>query len=778
MEDRDYFPDFAGAPQARLDHPWHPGRREGQTCSTSPQQKPSLDFSMITTPGGERSARVLLDEDRPFKTPTAANTATAVSNGVLDGLRGIMASTPNFGATPYTTARESCHDDCTVDCTALSFARSAPISGYLRKMGKNITQFKRRFFVLKPSTHLYYFLSSSDNEPRGCIDVDMLTNEGREGCEVKEIGLMPDGTFQFELVFDEERVEKESMNDSLLDEEMTSHESSEAPRRTFHRQSIILEARTEELGRQWMDLLQTERLSTAKSEVNYLRSTVNDMTAISKRWEASACEEAMRADSSEHQRNSAIAESKEWERRFTDLNEAILSLVSNSGQSGTSSEFLEEAWKDLNVENTNFEVLSKHFQNVLNDFKRLKDGVESATMRMKEYQSRVEEAESRATDAEALFTRLKDDNGTLQNELAKLKRERKILVKEVKSLHAKASNDKNQRECDDKQPRSASSSQVTSSDVSYTRPSRRLNSEEKRLVIELEKHVMSGLRLSEQFLTLNGIDPAEVEDDLDDNAQSISSACAQKTDSERAKPSSDYLGSLLDDHDDESGTEDLLIPTAQPSDDKGKVCENLDSKFSKSGHQLDGHRRRDEASTERNNSVSKNLNDRFKEYEDSHSQDIKARNEEMSVQRGPPSLHSASSVSESLRSKVTDNGSPTSKLECTLRDVGETPQSTRGGSSLGDDGKVYHITFYSNKIGLQFQKVPNHSKTGLLSDAMGADYGAREGTEDLRRIVSLSRQTRRVEQECLPAIPKDAVLVCGFVGFDDSTGNVRPRLGG
>lgn len=206
---------------------------------------------MITTPGGERSARVLLDEDRPFKTPTAANTATAVSNGVLDGLRGIMASTPNFGATPYTTARESCHDDCTVDCTALSFARSAPISGYLRKMGKNITQFKRRFFVLKPSTHLYYFLSSSDNEPRGCIDVDMLTNEGREGCEVKEIGLMPDGTFQFELVFDEERVEKESMNDSLLDEEMTSHESSEAPKRTFHRQSIILEARTEELGRQW-----------------------------------------------------------------------------------------------------------------------------------------------------------------------------------------------------------------------------------------------------------------------------------------------------------------------------------------------------------------------------------------------------------------------------------------------------------------------------------------------------------------------------------------------
>ena len=756
---------------------------------------------MITTPGGVRSARVTLDEDRPFKTPTVANTAAAVSSGgLLDGLRGIMASTPNFAATPYTTAREPLHDDGTVDCSALSFARSAPISGYLRKMGKNITQFKRRFFVLKPSTHLYYFLSSSDNEPRGCIDVDMFTNGGREGCEVKEIGLMPDGTFQFELVFDEERMETESTNDSLLDEEMTSHESSEPPKRTFHRQSIILEARTEELGRQWyvktgnltspswmlsrlslrMDLLQTERLSTAKCEVNYLRSSLNDMTAISKRWEASACEEAMRADSSEHQRNLAIAESKEWERRFTDLNEAILSLVSNSGQSGTSSEFLDEAWQDLNVENTNFEALSKHFQHVLNDFNKLKDGVESATTRMKEYQSRVEEAESRATEAEALSTKLKNDNGTLQNELAKLKRERKILVKEVKSLHAnKTSNDKHQHECDDKQPCSTSSSQVTSSDVSYTRPSRRLNSEEKRLVIELEEHVMSGLRLSEQFLTLNGIDPSEVEDDLDDNAQSISSAYAQKSDIERARPPSDYFGSLLDDNDDESGTEDLLVPIAQPSGDKVDVCDNLDSTLSKSGHQSDGHpKHRDKASTEGKNSVSKNLNDRFKEYEDKRAQDGKARHEEVSIQRGPPSFHSASSLSESLRSKVTDNGSPTSKLECSLRDVGETPQSTRGSSSLGDDGNIYHITFYSSKIGLQFQKVLNHSKPGLLSDVMGADYGTSKGTEDLRRIVSLSRQTRPVEQECLPATPKDAVLVCGFVGFDDSTGNVRPRLGG
>jgi hypothetical protein len=32
--------------------------------------------------------------------------------------------------------------------------------------------------------------------------------------------------------------------------------------------------------------------------------------------------------------------------------------------------------------------------------------------------------------------------------------------------------------------------------------------------------------------------------------------------------------------------------------------------------------------------------------------------------------------------------------------------------------------------------------------------------------------------ECQPATPADAILVCGFIGFDDSTGNSRPQLGG
>ena len=124
------------------------------------------------------------------------------------------------------------------------------------------------------------------------------------------------------------------------------------------------------------------------------------------------------------------------------------------------------------------------------------------------------------------------------------------------------------------------------------------------------------------------------------------------------------------------------------------------------------------------------------------------------------------------------------------QDVGETPgQQHRPNSTLGDDGRVYHITFYGNKIGLQFQKVPNETKSiGLLTEAMTADHGQNVGTKqtaaELRRIASISLHSQyRNHQdartiECLPATPADAVLVCGFIGFDDSTGNSRPQLGG
>ena len=48
--------------------------------------------------------------------------------------------------------------------TAAEWARDqAPHAGFLEKMGTHVPVMKRRFFILQPGTHLYYFLSPNDS---------------------------------------------------------------------------------------------------------------------------------------------------------------------------------------------------------------------------------------------------------------------------------------------------------------------------------------------------------------------------------------------------------------------------------------------------------------------------------------------------------------------------------------------------------------------------------------------------------------------------------------
>ena len=58
---------------------------------------------------------------------------------------------------------------------ASDFAKQSSLAGYLDKLGKNIVEYKRRFFVLAPATHLYYFVSPSDRVPWGCMDLGGAT---------------------------------------------------------------------------------------------------------------------------------------------------------------------------------------------------------------------------------------------------------------------------------------------------------------------------------------------------------------------------------------------------------------------------------------------------------------------------------------------------------------------------------------------------------------------------------------------------------------------------
>lgn len=799
-----------------------------------PLTESALDFSMITTPGSKMTRIAVEDMSKslPMRrwtsgTPLSNIFSTALTPGVK---------------TPYTSARESLnqqvtpgdYSDKTDESSALMFARSAPLSGYLRKLGKNIPTFKRRFFVLKPSTHLYYFMSPSDTEPRGCIDLDMVQGDdigGTTGCEVREIGLFPDGTFRFELIFDEEA---EDRADSVMDDnnsDTASRSSQSSKKRHFQKQSIVLEARTEEIGREWMSKLMYERLSTARNEVNSLRTNLIEVKSISTRWEQSACEEAMRADEAERQRNAAISESKSWEEKFTNLNEAIRMLASNGEVASASSDFLAEAVRGIDVNKTNFREIALAFHKIHNDFKLAIKKEEEATDRIAELERRAKDAEARATKAEVELSKVWDDNCALKIESKKMRKEKKILVTEVRSLQAAAKEsikkqDVLQAHYDQKQHLGSSDSQgdcrgVASETLSFAPPNRRMNEEERRLVIELEEHVMSGLRLSDQFLTLNGIDPLEVWDDLD-NSEKASFAQESNTRHDKSpvrqstrhashnalmdsshhpamraenEASEHYikeqLGSLLDENDDESEVPTDLDDTKTTTLISNKNVDPF-SGFNR-GPVLPGHIFQYEETSPRGEPVNQNLINRFTDTTRQLEASRKKSAAAIEVQSSncvPPSVSVASSISESSRSRITDNGRATTKLECPLRDVGDSSgQYHRSNSNLGDDGNIYHITFYSNKIGLQFQKVPNESNsTGLLTEAMTADHGPHvsmtQTTAELGRIASISQHSQyRHRQdahsmECFPATPADAVLVCGFIGFDDSTGNSRPRLGG
>ena len=791
-----------------------------------------MHYNRQNSGGGGSEPRNSDEDGNSIYTPSEANTTSSSGrfSSILRGVPNVMMDPRQLlpSSTPQELNDEQQSTNTTTnnnnECTALQFAKSAPLSGYLKKLGRNIPKFKRRFFVLKPSTHLYYFMSPNDVEPRGCIDLDMIwednEKEGRKGCEVREINTLPDGTFRFELSFDEEVIDNDDDNASTDTSSRTSSSSTKKSR-NFQRQSIVLEARTEELGREWMAKLQSERLSYARNEVNILSTNLEEMKSISTRWETSACEAEMRADDAERQRNKSISEAKVWETKYNNLNEAIRLLAKTNTQQqegGTSSsEFLIESLAGLDVNDSNFDDMSGAFQKLKEDYSLVTKREDGANQRIAELEQRVKEAELQAIKTQAELSKVWEDNRSMQDELKKIKREKRILVKEVKSLHATAEENASKQSAQhDLHSANSSRGGEASDTASLTQPpKRRMNDEEKRLVIELEEHVMSGLRLSEQFLTLNGIDPSEVGDDHDSCAQasstqaSLQASCKsperryhhspqkgildlsphtriRTANNTSAQQDNKPLASLLDDNEEDEESEVALVSTEEtesttPHKSNKEMCtaDRDDTELSYAAEEStqgssilnDVFQYEEAPSTEH---VNQNLDDRFREQRESTT----------SKQSPVEASTVASSYSESSRSRVTDNGNATTKLECPLRDIGETPHPNRSNSSIGDDGKVYHITFYSKKIGLQFQKVPNQSKgPGLLTDAMTADHGVEtnQTASELRRIASISQNTKKKNKqqdnlECLPTIPVDAVLVCGFVGFDDSN-NVRPRTG-
>ena len=805
------------------------------SSSTTPESHANntLDFSMIATPGGKRLARVMVnDETASYASESSSHFATPFTNmlrGVVSSTPGILTSATEAAMTSKYNSKnqnndnnDNNNDDEDEECTAITFAKSAPHSGYLKKLGKNIHSFKRRFFVLKPSTHLYYFMSPNDVEPRGCIDLDNFVEGSGGGCQVNEIGVLPDGTFRFELVFDEE---EQDLNDAILNDGYDN--VFETKSSSNNRQIIVLEARTEEIGREWISKIKSERLSVAKGQVDQLQTSLAKSEAACAHWEESASDEKRRANEAEMSRNVAIAEAKSWEGRFRDLNEAIQLLVRDttptseaevdSGESSSSSEFLRESLQGLELNGTNFEEVSESFQRIRDDYNEARKKKDYANESIMKLQQRLVEAEERATKAEADLAQVQEDARAMQNDLKRVKREKKILVKEVKTLHES----RRQQEIENKNLKQHQPEQYNSNS-----PSIRSNEDQRRLILELEEHVMSGLRLSEQFLHLNGIDPSEVGDDFGSSIQTSKASDLSPLRRRRipavirAKP--DILGDDLDSIQASSKASDMsplrqmqnkpnvplqtILSPANPSLQRNHQMSNLlddddddeeeagEEEVEPSESEVTSRSEQGEASqTEMHSgdekSVKQNLNEIFAEEPQTDSFEqaaMQASKQNDTTNDASRSLAEVASIqsSGSVRSKVTDNGHATTQLVKAPQDARSEPSFT---TPTDGDGGVYHITFYRKRLGLQFQKVPNEmgTTTGLLTNVLmtadGLDAPETTATE-LQRIASLSQHSKKrggnsEMESILPVSPVDAVIVCGFIGFDDSSGSIRPKVG-
>jgi predicted nucleic acid-binding Zn-ribbon protein len=621
--------------------------------------------------------------------------------------------------------------------TAAAFARTAPQAGYLYKLGSHNPDFKRRFFVLKPSTHLYYFVSPHDTEPRGCIDLD--------GSQIQPLETLPDGAVRFAI--------------QLLDQE----------------KSVVLEARTN--GPAWMESLQTERLSFCQQEL-----LESKQLTVGYKQRISDLEKQVRDfQMVEKDRDGALEDAANWKNQYEQLNEAVRVLTMKLRMTDDDPDNNTAAHDIAAFENASTET---HFSALHNACQQLKESVRlvaiEASTAVEDLQAALREkqlAEDRIQKTEKHVCTLWEENTTIRQEIKVIRKEKRVLVKEVKALRAKTT--------------MRGFLQDRPVDELYDAESTPgggilMDREGERLIDELEAHVESSIRLQEEFLAANQVavvrcDPLTSSSDVLDRSDSAETTkvnnavnCAglegrESCSDSRSSPIQPKVLSLMDDDssdDDEDGDDD--------EEDVNDLASDMASSMSSVSGQL-----RDVSGMQERASL-------YDIESDVDSVVTERRHPLSSLDENDADAFAQGGEGDDVSKTIfTENGQATSRLECPLADVMETRQSK--GNTGKEDGKVYHLTFYSRKIGLQFQKVPPASVgNGLLTEAMTADLGIPTNSEttasELRRIADMTKRAMGNPRDhdnmtCPVATPVDAVLVCGFIGFDDNANHVRPNLG-
>lgn len=716
-------------------------------------------------------------------------------------------SSKNLHATPALEQTEQ----------AAVVARTATKAGFLQKLGANIPEYKRRFFVLKPETRLYYFLSPNDMEPRGKIDL--------EGSRIETVEHLPDGRFRFAIISDDHH----------------------------QRRRIVLEARTKEIGLEWINHMENERVSTLKDTIDELRaesiaqqSTIRDLEKQienfrlvekdrdgaledARRWKANfeQLDEAMRLLTQKIRQPPSIERTKfdqkeaEEEKKEDDdvagdangPNESIdiskeskkdhndeTPIKSNNTRERSESPCLdlkekeeEEERKEVDAGKLDYlDVPGTYFSSLFNACEQQRELLRltsiEAAVAIEDVQAaneRVASIEKRMEKAEKHLCKLWEENCSIRNSLKQKKQEKRVLVREVKALQQSL------KEKEDTRP--PSPLPINGEKVEDVMENVTIGSEGEKLIVELEEHVESSIRLHERLLAGSR---------LDFNQDSTFNTTIEGSEISfyHEPDNSDVLEQEM--IDDSSTYGDDRQSSELPSGTQPQLISLLDdSSESENGSFDDGDGLNEYESLEPSvvSSVGATMGDPIACADSIASEMVfqPIPSPQSTPERLNPIVQldiedeEDDRVSELGDSKsnfmITDNGHATNRLVCPLADVVETKNTL---DLELDQLSVYHITFYSQKIGIQFQKAPPapSKPRGLLNDAMTADLeDAKDGSEktaaELSNIASIhsftkgSRIAKSNEDVCVVATPKDIVLVCGFQGFDDSGANKRPKLG-
>ena len=814
---------------------------------------------------------------------------------------------------PFEITDQNEHDE--PKTSAAEFARQAPQAGYLFKRGSQIAEYKRRFFVLQPSTYLYYFLSESDSKPRGCIDVE------KELLRFQMVEECPDGRCRFELQSED--------------------------------QCIQLEARSVEVAHEWRDALTECTFMHVKGQVAALEQERNGLLTRLEEMERRI--EHYRLV--EQDRDGALADARMYKEKFRDLDSALATLtrlVLNRSKVDKSEEH-DEACKqevetpdkshddqsskpvqvstlmplsrvksvdtdcptgthifcdeesvhfsplksvepsaemkkkiasqllskdqqilcNVNLPDTNFEALSNACQ-------MLKENLSLVSQEASDLQQQVSETslekarlERRMAKAEKLLTKLWEENCTLRDSSVKLTQERKLLIKEVRRLsqthrpkraHALGTPEKRLlQELED---------ELESMSAKYCQARGRPQLKPLKNCVSLLNDQTSadgGSNLKSQISTLwhnrkVHYDSRSVASDAGSRARSRRSRSAVSDTRVRSRSAVSDSGShyrsrsialettilhqirnntslLMEDNEPDCGSEHLVNQVSH--NDFSNHGQSAVQSLVKTGMEtgagprspikprtlmLDKYKNMETDTVSDVSSLCQSA--MFEEQvlnsstttvvdfethvdEDNRSCDSYSSNEgeeilfsSEEVAEDPLALledetrimnhvhHNMTQTQDNDKrqqnANVIQQGKATCRLDCPLTEMSQSMEGRKKAWTPTEmDGRVYHLTFYSRKIGLQFQKVPAPvRRQGRLSDLISPEDGGNlvsgfcKTVAELKTVASLAKRSRDYDIEqlepsvsCKLASPIDAVLVCGFNGFDDANNCEKPKIG-